>query len=347
VTHLHCKCFALALALPLLVPAGARAEWIWQESHAPQAAFRAVQAVNGKVAWAGGSGATCRRTVDGGNTWEVLAVPGATNLDFRGLFAFDDQTALLMGAGEASEGLARILRTTDGGRSWQVVFQTQEKGVFLDGISFWDRTNGMAVGDPLEGKWFLLLTKDGGQSWERAAPAGLPAMLPNEAAFAAGNTSMAMAGPADVWLASGGAERTHIFHSPDRARTWEMSETPMPGGTTAGIYGLRFFGAQRGVAVGGDYKQEKMPSDNVILSRDGGRTWQKGGRTDPPGLKETVVMLPGNVLLAVGPSGTSLSRDFGKTWQKADEAPLHTASCAGGECWAAGAHGKIGKWRGD
>jgi photosystem II stability/assembly factor-like uncharacterized protein len=121
----------------------------------------------------------------------------------------------------------------------------------------------------------------------------------------------------------------------------------MPGGTTAGIYGLRFLDAQRGVAVGGDYKQEKTPSDNVIVTSDGGRTWRKGGRTDPPGLKETVVALPGGVLLAVGPSGTSLSRDFGNTWQKVDESSLHAASCADGECWAVGGRGVIGKWKGN
>jgi len=344
---LHWKCFALILPLAQMFPTETRAGWVWQESHTPRTSFRAVQAVNRKVVWAGGTGGTCLRTVDGGDTWEILAVPGADKLDFRGLFAFDESTVVLMSAGEAAEGLTRMYRTADSGRTWQTVFQTEDKGVFLDGVSFWDRTNGMAVGDQIEGKWYLLRTKDGGQSWERVPPAALPAMLPNEGAFAAGNTSMAMEAPSKVWLASGAAERVRIFISTDRAQTWEVRETPMPGGTTAGIYGLRFLDAQRGVAVGGDYKQDKTPSDNVIVTSDGGQTWQKGGRTDPPGLKETVVALPGSVLLAVGPSGTSLSRDFGTTWQKVDEFSLHAASCADGECWAVGGRVAIGKWNGN
>ena len=151
-------------------------------------------------------------------TWEILTVPGADKLDFRGLFAFDERTAVLMSAGEASEGLTRMYRTADAGQTWQTVFATEAKGVFLDGVLFWDRTNGLAVGDQIEGKWYLLRTRDGGQSWQRVPPAGLPAMLPNEGAFAAGNTSMAMAGSSKVWLASGAAERARIFISTDRAQ---------------------------------------------------------------------------------------------------------------------------------
>jgi len=84
--------FALFFALAPLLPTGARAAWVFQESHAPQTSFRAVQAVNAKVVWAGGTAGTCRRTVDGGVNWEIIAVPEADKLDFRGLFAFDERT---------------------------------------------------------------------------------------------------------------------------------------------------------------------------------------------------------------------------------------------------------------
>jgi hypothetical protein len=118
----------------------------------------------------------------------------------------------------------------------------------------------------------------------------------------------------------------------------------MAAAETMGIFGLRFWDAKRGIGVGGDYKKENEASDNVILTSDGGKTWQKGGATAPAGLKETAVMLPQNVLLAVGPSGTSLSRDFGKQWQAVDTNSFHSVSCAGGSCWAVGAHGVIAKW---
>ena len=337
---------ALVVAVAAVLPLTAPAQWTWQESHAPRASFRAIQAVNRNVVWVAGTGGTCRRTVDGGATWEVITVPDAAKLDFRGLFAFDATNVVLMSSGEASEGLTRLYRTSDAGQSWKVVFQTGEKGVFLDAISFWDRSNGLVAGDQIDGKWYLLKTTDDGETWSRVPPAGLPAMLPGEGAFAAGNTSMAMSGAEKVWLASGAAERSRIFISTNHAQTWSVFETPMPGGPTAGIYSLRILDGRRAIAVGGDYKQDRVASDNVILSDDGGRTWRKGGRADPPGLKETVIPLLGDLLLAIGPSGTIQSRDFGSTWQKVDEIRLHAASCADGACWAVGDRGQIGKWTG-
>jgi photosystem II stability/assembly factor-like uncharacterized protein len=320
----------------------ANAEWI-VHSHLPAASFRSVQTVNARVVWVGGSGGACLRTLDGGQTWQVRAVPGAEALDFRGLAAFDKQTAVLVSAGPAAQGRARIYRTADGGETWQLVFQTQEKGVFLDGVAFWDARNGLVFGDPVDGKWYLLRTRDGGRTWQRIAPENLPPLLPNEAAFAASNSSLIVQGRAAALIASGGADRTRVFMSADRGERWEAIDTPMPGGATAGIYGLRFWDARHGVGVGGDFKHEREASDNVMLTGDGGRTWQKATSTDPAGLKEAVIRLPDTALLAVGPSGTGISRDSGRSWRQADALALHAASCAKDQCWAVG-NGLIAKW---
>jgi photosystem II stability/assembly factor-like uncharacterized protein len=339
---------ACAIVCSLFGPAvstAAPAGWVVQHSNSLPASFRGVHAVSGQVVWVSGTRGACLRTVDGGETWENHTMPGAEQLDFRGVFAFDADSAVLISSGDAEKGQTRICRTADGGRTWQTVFQTQTKGAFLDGISFWDRTNGLALGDQLDGKWFMLESADGGRTWERVAPAGLPEMQTNEGAFAAGNTSIAMQASSQVWLASGASDRARIFISTDRAQTWRVVDTPMRGGPTAGIYSLRFWYPRHAIAVGGDYKQPRVASDNVILSDDGGLTWRKGAPTDPPGLKETVVILPGNVILAVGPSGTSLSRDHAQSWQRVDQRVLHAASCADGRCWAVGDRGTIAIWR--
>ena len=334
--------------MSLLLPAWAvQAGWVPQESHVPGASFRAVHAASSAVVWVGGTSGACLRTVDGGTNWERLTVPNADNLDFRSVFAFDARTAVLASAGEAGRGLARICRTGDGGQTWQTVFDTAEQGVFLDAVSFWDPASGLAVGDPIDRRWYLLQTTDGGRSWERIAPAGLPLMQFGEAAFAASNSSLFLWGTSNLWIASGSAWTSRVFLSPNRAKTWRVLSTPIASGPTAGIFALCFWDAQHGIAVGGDHQRETNASENVLLTSDGGLHWRKGAPTNPSGLKEGVVILPGNVLLAVGPSGTSLSRNLAQSWQKVDHLRLHGLSCAQGRCWAVGDQGLIVRWRED
>jgi photosystem II stability/assembly factor-like uncharacterized protein len=335
----------LPIVLSLLLLNNSRAGWDFQQSHNTNSNFRAIHAVNAKVVWAAGSGGACLRTVDGGVTWETLKVPGADKMDFRAVVAFDEKNAILMSAGEAEQGLARIYRTLDGGHNWRLACQTWEKGAFLDGMAFWDKFNGMVLGDPIDGKWYFLKTTDGGNTWSRDPASRLPPMLANEAAFAASNTSMVTKDSAKVWIASGGADRARVFASSDRGKTWRVSDTPMPSGVTAGIFGLRFWDSKQGIAVGGDHKADHAAGENVIITSDGGQSWQAGVPTDPPGLKETVVMLPGKKLLAVGPSGSCISKDFGKSWQRVDSSPFHAASVANGHCWAAGPKGAIATWK--
>lgn len=38
------------------------------------------------------------------------------------------------------------------------------------------------------------------------------------------------------------------------------NDTPMPGGATGGIFGLRFWDARHGMGVGGDFKREREAS---------------------------------------------------------------------------------------
>lgn len=337
---LHLVCGGILLILPPY----ARGEWIVQESNAPTVSFRSVQAASANVVWVGGTKGTCLRTTDGGHTWQARPVRGAEMLDFRGLAVMNSHTAILVSAGQAELGQARIYRTVDGGETWDLVFQTRQRGVFLDGTAFWDQRHGIVFGDPIDGKWVLLTTADGGVSWQRIA-AEVPVMLTKEAAFAASNSSILVRNKTNVWIASGGSERARMFYSSDRGLKWKVIETPMPSGATAGIFGIRFWDSAHGIGVGGDHQRTEEPSDNVILTHDGGRTWQKSAPTDPTGLKEAVVVLPEGDLLAVGPSGTSLSRDQGRSWQRVDALPLHAAACAQGRCWAVGGKGVIARWQ--
>ena len=328
--------FFLFVQLVLLLPALAQ----WQpQTVGTQASFRAVSVASPDVVWIGGTGGTFVRTADGGNTWQTGTVPDAQTCDFRDVQAIDAQTAFLMSAGPAEQGQARIYKTTDGGKTWVLSYQTQQKGVFFDSMDFWDSQHGIVVSDPVDNHWVMLTTENGGQTWQPLPSA--PATESNEAAFAASGTSLVVQGKRNVWLASGGGATGRVFRSADRGQTWAVSATPLPGGEATGLFGIHFFTAKNGMAVGGNYKQEHQAGPNATITRDGGKTWQLVAPTDPPGLKEAVALLPGDRILTVGPSGTSISADQGQTWQKLGTDGFHSVACAKGICFAVGAKGRV------
>ena len=55
----------------------------------------------------------------------------------------------------------------DNGKNWKIVYQNSYPDGFLDSIEFWDKKNGIAIGDPINGKFDILLTIDGGNSWNK------------------------------------------------------------------------------------------------------------------------------------------------------------------------------------
>jgi photosystem II stability/assembly factor-like uncharacterized protein len=318
------------------------AQWIKQITNT-EASFRSVCAISDKIVWIGGSKGTFLRTINGGKTWETNQVKGAETLDFRDVHAFDAQTAILMSAGEAEKGNAKFYRTIDGGKSWEIVFQTTQKGVFFDGIDFWDKQNGIAFSDPIDGKFLIIRTKDGGETWQPVNPANIPSMQENEAAFAASGTSLVTIGRKNAYICTGGGEFAQIYKTENQGETWSVMKTNMPAGKTNGLFGLRFWNDRNGIAVGGDYQEVTKPIPNVLLTSDGGKTWQDTPQTTPVGLKEGVSIYQKKILIAVGPSGTCYSKDFGKSWTEIDKTPLHAISISGNGIWAVGGKGSVFK----
>src|SRR5215471_6941114 len=267
-------------SLFLLLVTAASAQW----TNVPvptTASLRGLSVVNEKVIWASGTGGTVIKTVDGGSNWSVITVPGAESLDFRGIRAFDDKSAVMISSGPAEKGQAHIYRTGDGGKTWQQVFEEKRAGVFFDAVAFWDSKHGIVLSDPVDGKFALFTTGDGGATWKQIPPAAIPAALPNEGAFAASNSCLTVQGASNVWFATGGAKAARVFRSSDRGATWEAAETPMhPPNASSGIFSLAFRDAKNGVAVGGDYqKPETSDLPNVLFTTDGGQGWQIGSGT--------------------------------------------------------------------
>ncbi len=334
--------FTVAAALFLVIP-----QWTLQKSNVT-ARLRGVSAVTDRVAWASGADSTVLRTEDGGTTWKKLTVT-SDKLDFRDIDAIDARTAyvLAIGNGDAS----RIYKTTDAGATWTLQFRNSDPQAFYDAMSFWDATHGIVIGDSIAGQFCILITENGGRTWKRIPKEALPKALPNEGAFAASGTNVAVWGRSHAWIATGGAEKSRILRTSDRGRTWQIADAPLKAGSSAGIFSIDFRDTRHGVIVGGDYTKEGEATDNLAITKDGGVTWtlQKG----LTGYRSVVAYIrrmnnKTRTLVASGPSGTDYSDDDGETWQPVEGPGFDTLSFVrisrrGGTGWAAGNGGAIGK----
>ena len=167
------------------------------------------------------------------------------------------------------------IKTNDGGEHWDLQFQDKGPAVFLDAMAFWDADRGVAVGDSVGGALYILTTTNGGRTWTRLDAAPLPAALPNEGAFAASGTNVAVSGRSDAWIATGASR---VLHSTDGGRTWSVATTPVPSGESSGIFSVAFRDRDHGVVVGGDYRDESAAVNNAAITSDGGAAWRASTR---------------------------------------------------------------------
>jgi photosystem II stability/assembly factor-like uncharacterized protein len=274
--------------------------------------FRGLSAPSSKVIWASGTHGTYVKTVDAGTTWKVEHVKDAAALDFRDVEAFNANVAYLLAAGPGEQ--SRIYKTVDGGKTWLLQFANKDPKGFFDCMGFWDRTHGIAVGDPVDGHFQLITTDNGGKTWTYIPSESLPASIDGEGAFAASGTCLVTQGKKNVWFASGGAA-ARVFHSTNRGKTWTVSETPIAHRKASeGIFSLNFRDSQDGVAVGGDYAQPESAVDNIAITNDGGGTWQLLNTQEKSIYLSAVAYASKKELDAVGSAGFMTSNDGGSHW---------------------------------
>lgn len=293
------------------------------------------------IIWASGSKGVILRSTDDGKSWKQPSVPGGGELDFRDVEAFDTETAYVMSSGEG--GQSRIYKTSDGGKSWKLQYSDKRPGFFLDALACDSATHCYALSDPVEGKFLVLATEDG-EHWKELPGDKMPRALPNEGAFAASGTALALCGNGNIYFATGvGAAR--VFRSGDRGRSWKAVTTPMPFGPSSGIFSLACQGrGEAVVAVGGDYKQPAQARRVAIYSRDGGATWSLAEQ-QPGGYRSAVASFSSADFVAVGPNGTDISHDQGQHWKRTDALNLNAVSFDGDEGWAVGAKGTIARFQ--
>lgn len=350
-TALGTSLAALLLLGPTVPAAGSGApdrspdlEWQVGVVDADQS-FRGLDAVDRRTAWVVGASVTrgaarIYRTTDGGASWQDMTPPGTDGLSFRDVEAEDARTAsvLAIGEGEAS----RIYRTTDGGRTWTETFRNAEPAAFYNCMDFFPGgRRGLAVSDPVDGRFRVIATEDGGRSWQVLPTTGMPDST-GEYNFSASGDCLVIEGR-DAWFGSGGSA-ARVYHSADRGLTWTATDSAIPAGEAAGVFGLAFRTPRHGVAVGGDFAAPTDGVDATSYTRDG-RSWDSAG--DLTHLGEDAAWVSRHLLLVVGESGavagSSLSLDGGTSWTAFSDDGFHTLDCTrDGSCWAAGGRGRVG-----
>lgn len=297
------------------------------------------------IVWVSGSNGAILRSVDDGMTWKQFAVAGGGGLDFRDIEAFGADVAYVLSSGDGDK--SRIYKTIDGGTTWTLQYSDQRAGFFLDALVCPSRTHCVALSDPVDGKFLVLRTEDG-EHWSELPRDGMPAALPEEGAFAASGTALALC-EGGIYFGTGGP-KARIFHlanaghSADSGRSWSVVETPMASGNaSSGVFSIACNGATL-VAVGGDYKEPARADRAAIYSEDGGATWQLAAQ-QPGGYRSAAGTFGGDYA-AVGPTGTDVSKDHGKHWQHTDTLNLNAASFDGAEGgWAVGPQGTIARFK--
>jgi photosystem II stability/assembly factor-like uncharacterized protein len=302
--------------------------------------LRGLSVVNDNVVWVSGSNGTVGKSTNGGKNWKWMTVKGFEKKDFRDIEAFDASTAIIM----AIEEPACILKTTDGGESWKVVYENKTKGMFLDAMDFRDALNGIVIGDPVDGHFFIAKTIDGGETWKELSIEQRPATDSGEACFASSGTNIRYLYNHSIVFISGG-KNSRLFNN------YEPTDVPLTKGKeTAGGNSVAVFDnykntkAKNMVIVGGDFTKDTSIDKNCFYTNNAGKKWLRP-KTPPKGYRSCVEYLNKKTLVSCGLNGVDYSFDGGKNWYALSTEGFHSCRFArlGGQVYLSGSNGKIGK----
>jgi photosystem II stability/assembly factor-like uncharacterized protein len=202
-----------------------------------------------------------RRTTDGGLTWIDLSDqlhPRARRGGICGLAAPDSNT--IYGGGNWFRDSAYIIKSTDGGNTWNFIDMTSYATSIID-FHFISKDTGFATGKgllPIESA-VILYTTNGGESWATI----FENYIPNEYCWKIQRLTKL------IWFASIEdltSVPPRILKSLDGGMTWKEYEVAI---TPYNIEGIGFIDPLHGWTGGG--------SGWSFESRDGGKTWDTTG----------------------------------------------------------------------
>lgn len=302
--------------------------------------IRGLSVVNDNTIWVSGTNGMVGKSTNGGKDWKWFQVKGFEKADFRDIEAFDATTAVVIAVAEP----AYILRTTDGGQNWKVVYENKTKGMFLDALEFWNSESGIVIGDPLDGKLFIARTFDGGYSWQAIPEKYRPTVEKGEALFAASGTCITALDRDEAVFVTGG-KASHVY-----IRDQKINLPIAQGKESTGAFSVAVWdhnklnGGKKLIVVGGDYAADSLSINNCFYSADRGQSWKPASRP-PHGYKSCVDYITEKELVACGTSGVDVSEDGGETWSQISKESYHVCRRAkdGKAVYLAGNGGRVAK----
>lgn len=304
--------------------------------------LRGLSVVNDNVVWVSGSNGMVGRSANGGKNWHWMTVPGFEKTDFRDIEAFDANTALIMGVGSP----AYILKTSDAGETWRVVYENNNKEMFLDAMDFANNQDGIVIGDPVNGKVFMARTIDSGNTWEQdSSLVPLSFIDTGEAFFAASGSNIRLFENGSYLLVSGGL-RSRIFTNKNVYPLPLLQGKESTGANSIDVFdnGLPKKPGRHIAIAGGDFAKDTMRTQTFIYSRNRGKTWRRP-KVPPQGYRSCVEYLAKKLLLTCGTSGVDYSSNSGKSWQPVSKEGFHVCRIAkiGSTVFLAGSGGRVAK----
>jgi photosystem II stability/assembly factor-like uncharacterized protein len=287
--------------------------------------IRAMSLPSEKVIWASGSKGMIAKSTNEGLSFEWMQVKGYEKRDFRAMHAWNDQEAIIV----AVAAPAVILKTIDGGASWDKVYENNDTSMFLDALNFSDANNGTVIGDPIDGRLFILTTNNKGATWVKIPNDYFKSDLNNgEAFFASSNSNLIHIGK-ELLFVTGGLS----------SRLWKNGVAEalplLQGSSSTGANSIAISpNGSRIIIVGGDFANDKLATQNIVgydLFQDTKNknlsdkkfNWKQIVLSNPNGYKSSVEFIDNNRLITCGTSGVDLSKDKGVSWEKMSDAAFH------------------------
>jgi hypothetical protein len=174
---------------------------------------------------------------------------------------------------------------------------------FVNGVHFWNKDDGIFLGDPRNGMWGIGLSSDGGNSWS-ALPNPVAASNSAEIGW---NNAFAVVGDS-IWF---GTNQSRIWRSTDRGLTWSARSTP-----SLNSFGIAFSDGLHGMATFRP-DQNNGGTNAIAVTDNGGDTWQLAPMPFASAAPQGVASPQGTGIFYVGTQqGVYQTDDLGQTWEQ-------------------------------